>query len=207
MRFIWIISLLAVFIGTIGAQELKSGDLLFVMAGESDFSKAISDATGGSENIRFVHVAIVSVEEEVKVIEASPDGGVRKINIDKFLSQAPYIDGHPGVVAKRLDVELPFDLVIANAESYLGEPYDWWYLPDNGKMYCSELIYESYRNKSGERIFQASPMNFRNADGEMPDFWEKLYRNLGMDVPEGLPGTNPQDISKDSRLVEVYRYF
>ena len=50
-------------------------------------------------------------------------------------------------------------------------------------------------------------MNFRTSDGIMPEFWTRLYDGLGLPVPEGEPGTNPQDLSKDPKLAEIYRYF
>ncbi|MCH5325636.1 MAG: hypothetical protein J1E29_00345, partial [Duncaniella sp.] len=74
------------------------------------------------------------------------------------------------------------------------------FLPDNDKMYCSELVYESYLTESGAHIFEAAPMNFRAADGSMPQFWLELYAELGVPVPEGIPGTNPNDLSKSPLL-------
>ena len=70
-------------------------------------------------------------------------------------------------------------------------------------MYCSELIYESYRDFDGNRIFQARPMNFRDPDGNLPTFWEELFAKLNMEVPEGVEGTNPNDLSKDPRLQDI----
>ena len=34
-------------------------------------------------------------------------------------------------------------------------------------------------------------MTFRNAVGIIPDFWVRHYRDIGQDVPEGEPGSNP----------------
>lgn len=188
---------------------LKTGDLLFQISGTSDFSKAISASTGVSDMPDFVHVGIVVVEDDtvVNVFEASPEAGVRIVDINKFLDSSPKAGNRPGVVVKRLSADFDAGSTAENAKKYLGEEYDWWYLPDNGKMYCSELVYESFLSPEGEHIFQASPMNFRDADGNMPEFWIKLYEKLGVDIPEGIPGTNPNSLSQDSRLEEIYRYF
>ena len=35
-------------------------------------------------------------------------------------------------------------------------------------------------------------MNFKNKDGEMPEYWTWLFGLLGQPVPQGVPGTNPQ---------------
>ncbi len=50
-------------------------------------------------------------------------------------------------------------------------------------------------------------MNFRAADGSMPPFWNELFAKLGEEIPEGLPGTNPNDMSRDTLLTEVFRWF
>lgn len=50
-------------------------------------------------------------------------------------------------------------------------------------------------------------MSFRDAEGQMPAFWVELFAKLGETVPEGVPGTNPNDLSRDEQLVEVHRYF
>lgn len=184
----------------------RSGDLLFQAEGSSAFSQAITSATGRPDSLSFVHVGIVA-GAGAYVIEASPDGGVRLVRLERFLSSAPEVDGKPMVVVKRLDFDFPVTEAVENALAYIGEPYDWYYLPDNGRMYCSELIYESYISADGERIFKANPMNFRAPDGTMPSFWTELYEKLGIGVPEGIPGTNPNDISNDPRLEEVFRYF
>lgn len=189
--------------------ELKTGDLLFQLSGNSDFSKAISSSTHCGDSLDFAHVAIVCVEADslVTVIEASPEEGVRKIDLEAFLSSAPRVGDMPGVVVKRLQTDFSPADVIENAKKHIGEEYDWWYMPDNAKMYCSELVYECYLDAEGMHIFEARPMNFRNSDGSMPDFWVRLYDSLGIAVPEGISGTNPNDLSKDAALVEIYRFF
>ena len=87
----------------------------------------------------------------------------------------------------------------------LGLPYDWSYLPGNGKIYCSELVYESFIDRGGKHVFTASPMNFRDSGGNLPEFWSDLFARLGEKVPEGVPGTNPNGLARESCLTEVYR--
>ena len=41
----------------------------------------------------------------------------------------------------------------------------------------------------------------------MPEFWEELFAGLGKEVPEGEPGTNPNDMSMEPVLTLVHRYF
>lgn len=197
------------FISFCRPQTLKSGDLLFVIDGNSSFSNAISNATSFEDSLCFVHVGILEIDSNNnhKVIEASPRAGVRCIDLKSFLNEAPKIDDKPGVVVKRLTIDFPLQETLTRAKKHLGEAYDWWYMPNNGKMYCSELIYDSYFDKNGCRIFKAEPMNFRSKDGTMPEFWTKLFKELGEPIPEGVAGTNPNKMSKDSNLLETFRFF
>ena len=48
---------------------------------------------------------------------------------------------------------------------------------------------------------------FHGADGTLPQFWADLFDQLGEQVPEGLPGTNPNDMAREELLEEVHRYF
>lgn len=188
---------------------LQEADLLFIVSGDSEFSEAITSATARHDDLKFDHVAMVYFDGEgnPNVLEASPKYGVHSVSLEEFVENSSLVCGKPGIVVMRLDIDFPAQQAIMNATNHIGAPYDWFYLPDNGMMYCSELIYESYIDNEGDHIFKSAPMNFRAEDGSMPEFWIKLYGELGCEVPEGLPGTNPQDLSKDPNLKEIYHYF
>ena len=96
---------------------------------------------------------------------------------------------------------------LERARERLGLPYDYSFRPDNGKLYCSELVWECYRRLDGSPRFPARPMNFRAPDGSMPAFWTELFERLGEQIPEGVPGTNPNDMARDPQLDEVGRWF
>lgn len=186
------------------AHELKTGDLIFQGESNSNFSKAISKATADGDSVKYVHVGIIEVTDSIiYVYEASPKYGVRKTTLNEFISASENSHDHPLVTFKRLNIDFPIERVITNVKKYIGQSYDWWFLPDNDKMYCSELVYECYRDFDGNRIFNSQPMNFRSPDGSMPEFWIELFEKLKMKVPEGVSGTNPNDLSKDIRLIEL----
>lgn len=190
------------------AYELKPCDLLFVTSGVSDFSEAITRSTSRGDSLSFTHVAMVySCGDSLRVIEADPENGVRTLELNRFLAQCPTVNNLPGVVAMRLEIDFDKPQTVTNALSFVGQPYDWYYLPENGMMYCSELIYESYIDKTGKRVFNDAPMNFKAADGTIPAFWLDLYSKLGMDVPQGQPGTNPNDMARQPGLIEIHRFF
>ena len=192
-----------------GADRLRQADLLFVVAGTSDMSQAISASTATADSLSFDHVAIYFIDEngEERVVEASPAEGVHIVAFDRWLADAPRIADRPGVVAKRLTAYFSAEDALKRAMQRIGEAYDWWYLSDNGRTYCSELVYDCYLSPTGEHIFHAQPMNFRAPDGSMPAYWEELFARLGMPVPEGTDGTNPNDLARDPSLTEVCRFF
>ena len=181
----------------------QRGDLLFVVGGDSRMSEAIVASTATADSLQFDHVAMFAgTRRHPYVVEAEPRHGVVRTGWKEFCKSARH-----GLVVKRLMLDYPKDDAIARAESLLGQPYDWAYRPDNGMTYCSELIEYSYRRADGSRIFRARPMRFRAADGTMPDFWVEIFKRIGETVPEGVPGTNPNDMARDSllRFVRIVR--
>ena len=188
--------------------EPQAGDLLFQIAPRSGMGNAVAQSTAWNDSLKFSHVGIVAVENGKPYVVEAASVGVKRTEWSDFLSEAEPVGGKTGVVAMRVDMEgfVPQDAV-ARALLHIGEPYDWSFYPDNGKMYCSELVYESYRLPDGSPLFSAQPMNFRDSAGNIPAFWVELFERLGESIPEGLPGTNPNDLAKDTALKEVYRWF
>lgn len=190
---------------------LCNGDLLFQVGADSPMRDAIREATAEGHAVPFTHAAVVEVTDgRVSVIEATGDGGVRRTTLPEFLGRSAEIDGHPVAAVFRLRnyaaTETEIAAAVQRAAGFIGQPYDYSFLPDNGRMYCSELLYESYRRDDGTPIFTARPMNFRAADGSMPDFWVGLFARLGEEIPEGIPGTNPADMAAEDCLIKVFDY-
>lgn len=191
----------------------KSGDLLFVGI-PSDYSldadsmdAAVSAATGRG-GLNLIHVAIVEVDEadSLWVIDATIRHGVDRHPFSQMKSEFKLKDGSdPVYVFKRVLADCDFDGCIARAKSYCGLPYDEAFLPDNAAMYCSELVQECYLGPDGSRLFDSAPMNFKDAEGNMPLYWEQLFARLGTCVPQGIPGTNPQAMAASELLKEVMR--
>lgn len=181
----------------------RQGDLVFQVAGGGGMSQAIVEATINTDSLQFDHVAVFAGSRRNPfVVEASPEKGVVKTSWREFLRRS----GSRGVVVKRLDADYPKQEAIGRVLAHLGQPYDWYYMPGNGRTYCSELVEESYLYADSTRIFPAKPMRFRAADGSMPQFWTELFLQLGASVPEGVPGTNPNDMSR-FRLLHTVKVF
>jgi uncharacterized protein YycO len=194
-----IILLLGIFVAGCGRENLRSGDLLF-QAGDSDFTEAITSVTEGS----WSHVGIVEqTSEGIFILEATPDQGVVRSSLQAFLDDAASDkDGHPAVKAFRVTGMDRRGLkeAVSKAGAHLGKAYDFAFLPGTEKIYCSELVYESYRKADGSPFFRANPMTFKDSTGETSPYWSRYYEQLGCGIPEGLPGTNPNDLSRDPHL-------
>ena len=187
----------------------QTGDIAFQVSANSDFVKAITDVSAQDDPIKFAHVGIVvaGYNDSYMILEAVPKGGVKLTSMEEFLADADSINGAPGVVIKRVNCEFPVDKAVKKAFTFIGQKYDWKSLPDNGKMYCSELVYESFKDAEGHPLFHSAPMNYYDAEGNIPQYWIDLFKKLGTDIPQGIEGTSPQGMSQEESLTEVYRYF
>ncbi len=185
---------------------LRSGDLLFVgipcdySLDPSAMGSGIAEATGRGD-INYIHTAILEVgEDNVWVIDATIKRGVARYPLDSFLVDFTLKDGSLPLLEVMRIKDGPGDLV-ENAKKFVGQPYDVHFLPDNGCMYCTELVRDSYLAPDGTPLFPANPMNFKGPDGEFPEYWQQLFAALGEEIPQDIPGTNPQDM-RDSPLLE-----
>ena len=177
-----------------------SGDLIFV-EGTSDgaMEQAIMESTG-----TMVHVGIIEVHNDnLFVIDASPKTGVSRRHLNDFLEAQKDDHGRmPHIIIMQLKDQRDAMEFVAKAKSLIGAGYDFAFLPNNGKYYCSELVYECYQ-RHGKPIFDAVPMNFCNADGEFAPYWVELFEQQGMEIPQGVLGTNPDDLFHSPLIVPV----
>ena len=182
-------------------ERLRSGDLIFVapQVAADGMDTAIVAATGGPESLNFTHVAIVEVQgDSVWVIDATGKRGVSRRPLAVFL------EDFPGSVFEVRRVKgVDASAAVSRARSYCGRSYDYRFLPGNEDFYCSELVQQCYLDASGAPVFPSEPMNWLAPDGSLPAYWEELFRALGMPVPQGVPGTNPQKMSQLACLEPV----
>ena len=143
-------------------DRLHTGDLLFQAGKNTEMTGAITAATGEEGPLNFSHVGIaVTGNGADSVLEATTDGGVRLTLLEEFLGRSAKIGGRPAVVAMRLKDTAGIAAAVRRARSFLGVPYDYSFRPGREKLYCSELVWESYRAENGTPLFTARPMNFR----------------------------------------------
>ncbi len=189
--------------------SLQKGDLLFQANVVSEKVRAIQGAGEGYHGLRFSHVGILDINDKDTLVIEATTGGVRCVKLEKFFEDAEHIKGKPFVYVGRLKPEyseiIPYS--IERAKEKIGLPYDSVFLPNNNAYYCTELVYDSYLDKENKPIFESKPMSFKDKNtGKFYDTWIKFYSKIGIPIPEGVQGTNPNDISNSKAIKIVYSY-
>lgn len=198
---------------TMGDVTIQNGDLLFVglpmdyqLTDTAGMDQAILDATAISDEINYIHVAIIEVDEHdsLWIIDATIKHGVDRHPFGEFLSDFTLKDGsYPQLDVMRLRDNAGVNQYVENAKTYCGRAYDMHFLPDNDAQYCSELVRNAYTTNTGAYLFSESPMNFKDAEGEFPAYWVELFALLGEPIPQGVMGTNPNEMSQEQCLKKV----
>lgn len=185
-------------------DSLRDCDLLFQAAPSAN---AITDVTHGADGLRIDHVGVFArIDGRPSVIEALPGRGVCINNIDSFMCRSVSATGVPLVIVGRVTSEFDAEASLCGVLRFIGCDYDSLYLPGNREIYCSELVQMSFVDGDGRFVFDAIPMTFRDASGQIPEFWTRFYERHGMAVPEGWPGTNPGEMSRRSNVKIVMRF-
>ena len=118
-------------------DTLQEGDIVFI---ESQSSQSPYIKVGTMS--KWTHCGIVvNTPEGMKVLEASKT--VRLTPFAKFIGSAK----NENWCIRRPEEKLSKPI---NYRKYLGQPYDLEFKFDNGKMYCSELVWLVYKDQGIE---------------------------------------------------------
>lgn len=121
----------------IEVENLQEGDVIFI-EGQSSQAPYIKLGTMS----QWTHCGIiVNTPNGLKVLEASKT--VRLTSIERFIGFAK----DENWCAKRPKEKISSPI---NYKKYLGMPYDLAFKFDNGKMYCSELVWLIYKENGIE---------------------------------------------------------
>lgn len=185
-----------------GQIELKTGDILFRGKKPTDLSDAIDDVTQTGKGHHFSHVGMVEViNSDVFVFHAEGEKGVCKEPLDSFATDEAgrrlYVEAYrlkPGY-------QNNIDSAILRVKSVIGEPYNYTYIIEDKGYYCSELIYWAFESDS---VFQLNPMTFKDLEtDEFHPGWIEHYDKLEIEIPEGLPGCNPNGMAASENLMHI----
>lgn len=140
MRFILFIISMLLLAGcgnSIDVANLQEGDVVFI---ESQSSQSPYIKVGTMS--KWTHCGVVvNTPEGLKILEASKT--VRLTPFAKFIGSAK----NDNWTVKRPDQKLEKSI---SYSKYLGMPYDLEFKFNNGKMYCSELVWLVYQDQGVE---------------------------------------------------------
>lgn len=178
--------------------KLQSGDLLFREKSSGNISEAIDKVTQTSGATHFSHVGLVEATDTgIMVLHASPKGGTCMISLEEFI--------HPEgesvtVIAYRLKKEWQkaIPVAIEKAHQMLGKPYNFSYILSDTAHYCSEFVYLAF---AADSVFTLEPMTFKDPKtNESFPTWVEYYQKMGIEIPEGKPGCNPNGLAASGKL-------
>ncbi|MFL2574343.1 MAG: YiiX/YebB-like N1pC/P60 family cysteine hydrolase [Flavobacteriales bacterium] len=198
--------------------QLQIGDILFQDLDSSPLCDAIEIVTPGYNNNNFSHIGIIVelgdpncinpnyiYEDNIRVLEAIPNK-VTTTKLDSFLNRSIDSNEKPKVIVGRLKKRYQYSILDAVnfLKSKIGVEYDHYFIKDNNKYYCSELIYEAFEKDS---VFRLYPMTFADPiTNNTMNLWQEYYNELETKIPEGEPGINPGIMSISENIKIVHKY-
>jgi hypothetical protein len=182
------------------AQQYQTGDLLFQNLDCGELCDAIEAVTERYNGQKFSHIGLVYLRNDsVYIIEAIG----KEVQLT-FIQQFKNRSAHPLVHARLAEKSIKLvPNAIQFALAQLGKPYDEPFIYNNGKYYCSELIYDAFAfSNNGKPFFRLEPMTFKQPqDSSFFPVWIDYYKQLSMEIPEGQPGINPGGISRSDKII------
>lgn len=178
--------------------KLKTGDLIFQSMNCGPLCEAINEVTEGYQGKDFSHLGMIYIKNDsIFVIEASG----KSVKITSFETFKTYSkeDIFVGRLKRKYRKYIPE--AISFSLQQIGVDYDDEYLYNNGKYYCSELIYDAFLYSYKKPLFDLQPMTFKSPKTNVYfEVWEEYYKKLKMEIPEGKLGCNPGGISTSDKL-------
>ncbi len=175
--------------------ELKEGDILFQRSNSAQ-SQAIEKASGS----KWTHCGIVFIDEQGPyVIEAVQP--VKRTELKAWISR-----GNGVYEVKRLKDESRLTPEVLRkmeqvAESHLGKDYDPYFLWDDQRIYCSELVWKVYQQGAGIEV--GTQERFGDMDLTAPLVQRILKERFGNAYPVDEPVVSPATIHRSVLLRKV----
>lgn len=178
---------------------LQDGDLIFQDMDCGPLCDAIEAVTKGYKGADFSHMGLVYHRNDTVYIIEAAGNAVRLNTLENFSKNTnrPMLVGR---LKKKHQNLIP--AAIAFSLEQLGVPYDEEYVYNNGSYYCSELLYDAFKEaNNGKPVFKLDPMTYKQP-GTNVFFpaWVDYYKQIGKPIPEGLPGCNPGGMSTSRKI-------
>ncbi len=126
------------------AYEPAEGDVIF----QSLPRGKLVDAIEGATHSPWSHCGIVARDEQGRWIVYEALNGVEATPLRQFLWRSR--DDRYAIYRWQDRYQSQMPAVLKQVRSHLGKPYDIRYRMENDEIYCSELIYQAFRDATGE---------------------------------------------------------
>lgn len=178
--------------GTTTTYTPRQGDILF----QSLPSVPVIDAIEGSTHSPYSHCGIlVNKNGAWQVLEAI--GPVKFTRLEIWISQGR---GSAFAVTRLKPAFQPkVNAMITAAEKFLGLPYDIQYEMDDRKIYCSELIYKSFKEATGQPLGKTVKLG----DLDWQPHAAVIRAIAGDPPPLDREMITPRDLAKANQLEEI----
>lgn len=211
--------------GSIAISDLRSGDLLFVVNGQGN---NITDVTDGVDGLGIDHVAVFSDGDVIEaipkygVVENPLDSFLVRLSDGEsvLVGRIEGLDVEESVANARKFLGRPYDDIFMPSDSaiYCSELVQKSFVFKDGQkerdhnvkgiaveatMACDDVKDMNPKVTGCEAkhfVFGTIPMSFHDSTGNVTEFWTKFYSARGLAVPEGEPGTNPGQLSRDPNV-------
>ena len=181
-------------------EPFQTGDLVFV-------NLPLKKVDGqDSTKTTLIHVGILEVDQQdsLWIVDVTLKHGVMRDSLATFFRDFKRSNGkYPEMIVMRLKDTTHVAEYVRKAESFIGQPYDFDFEPDNGALYCTELVYDSYVTPDGEHLFKEISMNFKEEDGNYSIYWQNLFNRINVPIPQGHMGTTPDSMMESECLRPV----
>jgi cell wall-associated NlpC family hydrolase len=184
---------------TLHQSDLKPGDLIFQNLDCGPMCDAIEAVTDGVDGQDFSHVAMICRQGDSLVVIEAIGKGVHYTSLSDFSKRT----SNKMYVGR---VKPKYKKMIADAEAFaerqINIPYDDAFLYDNGKYYCSELVYDAFKFANHNKpFFTLYPMTYKQpGSNEYFPVWVDYFNKIKIDIPEGKPGCNPGGLSRSDKI-------
>lgn len=173
-----------------GKSQLAEGDIILQRIPCGNLCQAIIETTPCQENHPYNHCGIVHIKNGQAVVIEAIGKAVKETPIDTFLKREK--TGTISIARLKKKYRKAIAPAVVKATAYEGTPYDNVFLPGDNALYCSELVWETYKQPNGQPMFPLQPMTFKSPKtGETYPAWTDYYKDLNQPIPEGQPGINP----------------
>lgn len=189
----------------------QSGDILFQDLDCGPLCVAIETVTQGAGGKSFSHLGMVYFRNDTGFVIEAIGKEVQLTPLQAFVYRSTDEQGNPKIVVAKLKPQYAQlnQKALQFALAQLGVPYDDAFLYDNGRYYCSELVYDAYKAANQNLpFFQLFPMTFKDpATNQTFPAWQSYYEQLNTPIPEGELGCNPGGISTSDKLQIVASFY